>query len=207
MSDDQPAYKHLFKLLIVGSAGCGKSQLLSRFVNDEFATAYQATIGVDFMVRTVDQDGTKVKLQIWDSAGQERFRSVTAAYYRGAMGIFLCYDVNSPESAMELKKWKGEIDQNGAPNVAVLLVGLKSDLNEDPDAKKIVDDFLAENPTLEHVTCSAKTSQGVESAVSALVDKILVVVEGGFSDSVATVTKKKKSKKTGHGFFGFGNIL
>lgn len=86
------------KLLLIGDSGVGKSCCLLRFSEDSFTPSFITTIGIDFKIRTIDLDGKRVKLQIWDTAGQERFRTITTAYYRGAMGILLVYDVTDQKS-------------------------------------------------------------------------------------------------------------
>jgi GTPase SAR1 family protein len=86
------------KLLLIGDSGVGKSCCLLRFSEDSFTPSFITTIGIDFKIRTIDLDGKRVKLQIWDTAGQERFRTITTAYYRGAMGILLVYDVTDQRS-------------------------------------------------------------------------------------------------------------
>ncbi|XP_075521952.1 ras-related protein RAB1BV-like isoform X2 [Primulina tabacum] len=91
-------YDYLIKLLLIGDSGVGKSCLLLRFSDGSFTTSFITTIGIDFKIRTVELDGKRIKLQIWDTAGQERFRTITTAYYRGAMGILLVYDVTDESS-------------------------------------------------------------------------------------------------------------
>lgn len=86
------------KLLLIGDSGVGKSCCLLRFSEDSFTPSFITTIGIDFKIRTIELDGKRVKLQIWDTAGQERFRTITTAYYRGAMGILLVYDVTDERS-------------------------------------------------------------------------------------------------------------
>ncbi|XP_072889583.1 ras-related protein Rab-35-like [Hemitrygon akajei] len=126
-------YDHLFKLLIIGDSGVGKSSLLLRFADNTFSGSYITTIGVDFKIRTVDVNGEKVKLQIWDTAGQERFRTITSTYYRNTHGVIIVYDVTNPESFVNVKRWLHEISQN-CDTVSKILVGNK---NEDPSARQV----------------------------------------------------------------------
>ncbi|KAM9733695.1 ras-related protein Rab-1B-like isoform 3-T3 [Menidia menidia] len=130
-----PEYDYLFKLLLIGDSGVGKSCLLLRFADDTYTDSYISTIGVDFKIRTIDMEGKTVKLQIWDTAGQERFRTITSSYYRGAHGIIIVYDVTEQESFNNVRQWLDEIERYACENVSRLLVGNKSDLV----SKKVVD--------------------------------------------------------------------
>ncbi|XP_077995431.1 ras-related protein Rab-35-like isoform X2 [Glandiceps talaboti] len=165
-------YDHLFKLLIIGDSGVGKSSLLLRFADNTFTGTYITTIGVDFKIRTIDVNGEKVKLQIWDTAGQERFRTITTTYYRGTHGVIVVYDVTSADSFVNVKRWLHEIDQN-CDNVARILVGNKNDcpdrkVVESDDAKK-----FAEQMGVQLFETSAKENINVEEIFNAITELVI----------------------------------
>ncbi|CAF1256129.1 unnamed protein product [Rotaria sordida] len=155
-------YDHLLKLLLIGDADVGKSSLLFRFADDTFNESYLATIGVDFETRTMNHNGKTVKFQIWDTSGQERFRTITSSYYRGAHGIIIVYDVTNAKSFENIKMWLQIIDRNANQNVKKLLVGNKSDLT----SNRIVDHTkakkFADSLSISYVETSAKNSTNVE---------------------------------------------
>ncbi|KAI8545487.1 hypothetical protein RHMOL_Rhmol07G0043700 [Rhododendron molle] len=163
-----PDYDYLFKLLLIGDSGVGKSCLLLRFADDSYLESYISTIGVDFKIRTVEQDGKTIKLQIWDTAGQERFRTITSSYYRGAHGIIVVYDVTDQESFNNVKQWLNEIDRYASDNVNKLLVGNKCDLT----SKKVVSyetgKALADEMGIPFLETSAKDATNVEQAFMAM---------------------------------------
>ncbi|XP_021361440.1 ras-related protein Rab-35-like [Mizuhopecten yessoensis] len=174
-------YDHLFKLLIIGDSGVGKSSLLLRFSDNTFSGTYITTIGVDFKIRTVDVNGEKVKLQIWDTAGQERFRTITSTYYRGTHGVIVVYDVSSGDSFANVKRWLHEIDQN-CDVVNRILVGNKDD---DPDRKVVLTQDaqrFAEQMGIQLFETSAKENINVEEMFIGITKLVLV-------------TKKEQMKK------------
>merc|ERR1719195_1229363 len=130
-------YGNLFKVLLIGDSGVGKSCLLLRFADDTYTDNYNTTIGVNFKIRTLEQEGKTIKLQIWDTAGQERFRTITSSYYRGVHGIIVVYDVTDKESFNNVKHWVQEIEKYAADGVNKFLVGNKSDLS----SKKVVSSY------------------------------------------------------------------
>lgn len=123
------SYDSIMKILLVGDSGVGKSCLLVRFVEDKFSPSFITTIGIDFKIKTVDINGKKIKLQLWDTAGQERFRTITTAYYRGAMGIILVYDVTDERTFENIKQWFSTVNQYANDEAQMLLVGNKKDMD------------------------------------------------------------------------------
>ncbi|CAL5351249.1 unnamed protein product [Camellia sinensis] len=146
-----------------GEAGVGKSCLLLRFSDGSFTTSFITTIGIDFKIRTIELDGKRIKLQIWDTAGQERFRTITTAYYRGAMGILLVYDVTDESSFNNIRNWIRNIEQHASDNVNKILVGNKADMDESkravPTSKG---QALADEYGIKFFETSAKTNMNVE---------------------------------------------
>lgn len=166
-------YDLLAKIIIVGDSSVGKSCLLMKYADNEFTTAHQATIGVDFRIATQDvtvhRNGrefeSRVKLSIWDTAGQERFRSITAGYYRGAHGLLIVFDKTNEQSFLNIQSWISEIQMHASPNVQIILVGNKCDMK----SKIVVDRARAEQLAQElgiahYVETSAKEGSGVQEA-------------------------------------------
>jgi len=159
-----PEYDYLFKLLLIGDSGVGKSCLLLRFADDTYTESYISTIGVDFKIRTIELDGKTIKLQIWDTAGQERFRTITSSYYRGAHGIIVVYDTTDAESFANVKQWLQEIDRYACENVNKLLVGNKSDLTPKKKVDYTQASEFAQSLSIPFLETSAKTATNVEQA-------------------------------------------
>ncbi|CAH8469539.1 unnamed protein product [Heterobilharzia americana] len=159
-----PDYDYLFKLLLIGDSGVGKSCLLLRFADETYSETYISTIGVDFKIRTIDLDGKVVKLQIWDTAGQERFRTITASYYRGAQGIIIVYDITDNQTFSNVTSWLQEIGRYSNSKVSRLLVGNKCDLT----SRRAVETSVAKSFASEHqmpfLETSAKDATNVEDA-------------------------------------------
>ncbi|KAJ8681336.1 hypothetical protein QAD02_017123 [Eretmocerus hayati] len=166
-------YDFLFKLLIIGDSGVGKSSLLLRFADNTFNASYITTIGVDFKIRTVDVDGERVKLQIWDTAGQERFRTITSTYYRGTHGVIVVYDVTSGDSFANVKRWLHEIEHNCDVVVNRILVGNKNDA---PNHKVVLTEDaqrFANQMGIKLFETSAKDNTNVEEMFMAITREVL----------------------------------
>ncbi|XP_054794392.1 ras-related protein RABE1c-like isoform X1 [Prosopis cineraria] len=154
---------HFTKCVIRSLKGVGKSCLLLRFSDGSFTTSFITTIGIDFKIRTIELDGKRIKLQIWDTAGQERFRTITTAYYRGAMGILLVYDVTDESSFNNIRNWIRNIEQHASDNVNKVLVGNKADMDESKRAVSTSKgQALADEYGIKFFETSAKTNLNVE---------------------------------------------
>ncbi|XP_074837247.1 ras-related protein Rab-13 [Carettochelys insculpta] len=168
------SYDHLFKLLLIGDSGVGKTCLVIRFAERSFAGTYISTIGIDFKIRTVEVEGKKVKLQVWDTAGQERFKTITTAYYRGAMGIILVYDITDERSFENIQNWMKSIKENASAGVERLLLGNKCDMESKRKVPRERAEKLAKEHGIRFFETSAKASVNVEEAFHALAGDILL---------------------------------
>uniref|UniRef100_A0A7S1R9U1 Uncharacterized protein n=1 Tax=Alexandrium catenella TaxID=2925 RepID=A0A7S1R9U1_ALECA len=159
----------IFKLVVIGDLGVGKSALLRRFVDGLYDTTYTATIGVDFGTRSCTLDGKKVKLQIWDTAGSERFRAITSSYYRGAHGVIVVFDVSDRKSFERVRYWLAEAGKSAPVTARRMLVGNKCDLTGEGRSISRDEAFdLADGLGVPLVEASAKSSENVEEAFLSL---------------------------------------
>ncbi|EER90540.1 ras-related protein Rab11C [Sorghum bicolor] len=170
-------YDYLFKVVLVGDSGVGKSNLLSRFTRNTFSLDSKSTIGVEFATRTIQVDGKTIKAQIWDTAGQERYRAVTSAYYRGAVGALLVYDVTKSATFGNAARWLRELrDHADGRGTAVMLVGNKTDLAKQRGGLRAVPRgdgaALAEREGLSFVETSALDATNVDAAFVTLLTEI-----------------------------------
>ncbi|XP_042780264.1 ras-related protein Rab-2A isoform X2 [Panthera tigris] len=156
------AYAYLFKYIIIGDTGVGKSCLLLQFTDKRFQPVHDLTIGVEFGARMITIDGKQIKLQIWDTAGQESFRSITRSYYRGAAGALLVYDITRRDTFNHLTTWLEDARQHSNSNMVIMLIGNKSDLESRREVKKEEGEAFAREHGLIFMETSAKTASNVE---------------------------------------------
>lgn len=165
-------YDYLFKILLLGSQGVGKSSLLGRFADNEFLDSYRTTVGVDFKIRTVEIDDKTIKLQLWDTAGQERFKTVTNTYFRGAHGVILVYDVTDQKSFTQIGDyWLNEVRNNAPENAVLMIVGNKCDLQNRSVQTKQGKEFAQGKEAL-FLETSAKEDTNVSKAFLSLAEAI-----------------------------------
>jgi Ras-related protein Rab-8A len=187
-------YDYLFKILIIGESGVGKTCLLLRFTEDSFTTTFLTTIGIDFKIKIINLENKLIKLQIWDTAGQERFRTITKTYYKGAHGIILTYDVTDQDSFKNIRNWIKQIEANAQGNVKRVLVGNKCDKPDrvvtEEEGKKLADDY-----SMSFFETSAKTNKNVTEVFYHLTKEILKANEGNKELGGKKLTKTDNSKE------------
>lgn len=202
MTHAESQYDYLFKLLIIGDSGVGKSSLLFRFADDNFHETHMPTIGVDFKIRTVEVDDAVIKLQVWDTAGQERFRTITSSYYRGAHGFLVVYDSTDASSFEGVQRWMGEIEKYGNTNSdpVTILVANKCDLSSKRQVSVESGRDLAEFLEAPFLECSAKDATNVEEAFFVMAASLTQRHKrvNASSGSVPTVALNRRTVKLSH---------
>ncbi|XP_056282353.1 ras-related protein Rab-15-like isoform X2 [Pseudoliparis swirei] len=166
-------YDVLFRLLMLGDSGVGKTCMLRRFTESYFDHSHISTIGVDFKMRTLEVDGIKVRVQIWDTAGQERYQTITKQYYRRAQGIIFVYDITSESSFQHIVKWASDVDEFAPDEVRTILVGNKSDEELRRQVPKDQGSKLAESYGMEFFETSASTSSNISEAFTRVTELVL----------------------------------
>lgn len=172
------SYDLLFKLLLIGDSGVGKTCILFRFSDDAFNTTFISTIGIDFKIKTIELRGKKIKLQIWDTAGQERFHTITTSYYRGAMGIMLVYDITNAKSFDNIAKWLRNIQEHANEDVEKMILANKCDMEEKRVISKERGESIARENGIRFLETSAKTNVNIEKAFMELSENILEKTPG-----------------------------
>ena len=181
----------LYKILLLGDSTVGKTCFLLRYTDDTFLDLHMATIGLDYRLKTmILEDHKIVKVQLWDTAGQDKFRAITRNYYKGARGIILIYDVTNIKSFENIKKWITEIKEEISDNVSIILIANKIDNEPERKVSKEQGEKLAKEFDIAFFETSAKTGVGINESVFYLVQKII--------ETDPEVKKRGKNLKIGN---------
>ena len=170
-------FDNLFRFIIIGDQAVGKSCLSIQFTDHKFRHRHELTIGVEYGSKTIEIKGKTIKIQIWDTAGQEKFHSIISSYYKGAAGALLVYDITSHESFEHIESWLKELKEKGSNNICCILVGNKKDLEEDRKVMKEEGEKLAKEKGLLFLETSARNDENVQEAFILTVEKILEQIE------------------------------
>ena len=166
-------YEMIFKIVIIGDSGVGKTNLLSQYIRQEFNIDSRATVGVEFGSKVIEINKTKVKAQIWDTAGQERYRSITTSYYKGAKGAFIVYDVTKIATFESVDRWLNEIKSASDQKISIVMVGNKIDLKDIREVTTVEGETKAMNLGIGFIETSAKDYKSVDSAFDIMMKNII----------------------------------
>ena len=185
----------MYKILLLGDSSVGKTCVLTRYTDNTFQEDHMATIGLDFKIKNVNLDtGKTVKVQIWDTAGQDRFKSITKNYYKGAHGIILIYDVTNKKTFDNVKNWVDIIKEEVSEKVSIILVGNKIDSNDNRKVSSQEGQGIANEYGLPFYETSAKTGYNVDRAFNDLIKKV-VEIFGKYEEKGQRLGNNKKKKK------------
>ncbi|KAK3125106.1 hypothetical protein QOZ80_7BG0600030 [Eleusine coracana subsp. coracana] len=185
MGTPEPKHVQRFKCITIGDVGVGKSCLLLQFTDKKFQPEHYLTIGVEFGTRIINIDNKPTKLQIWDTAGQESFRSITIMYYRGAAAAILVYDITRRETFDHVTRWLKDAEKLAPANVTIMLIGNKCDLSDRRAVSYEEGERFAKEHGLIFLESSAKTAQNVDEAFTIAARTVSKNVEDGVIDSSA----------------------
>ncbi|KAK1158604.1 ras-related protein Rab-43-like [Acipenser oxyrinchus oxyrinchus] len=196
--DSDDAFDFLFKIVLIGDAGVGKTCVVQRFKSGIFVERQGSTIGVDFTMKTMDIQGKRVKLQIWDTAGQERFRTITQSYYRSANGAIIAYDISKKGTFASVPRWIEDVKKYAGSNIVQLLIGNKSDLTELREVQFEEAQALASQfDVFDTVETSAKDCSNVEEAFAKVASELMLRHGGPMFNENVTDSIKLNSKGVG----------
>jgi len=190
-------YDYLLKYIIIGDAAVGKSNLLLRFAQNDFKTEYQLTIGVEFGAKNIEINNKKLRLQIWDTAGQENYRSITRAYYKNSVCAILVYDISNRETFEHISNWIEDCIAQSPKTVFMVLVGNKSDLNENRKVTFEEGQEMAKNNNLLFFETSAKTGENVDKIFEDSAKEIYNKINEGYYDLESDICGIKRGLNAG----------
>ena len=181
-------------MILVYSIGVGKSCLLLRFIEDKFFQEHNVTIGIEFGIKYLKINDNIVKINIWDTAGQEQFRAITTAYYKGSAAALLVYDITRKDTFNNLTKWIKDLKDNGSPSMSIVLIGNKSDLNDQRQVTQEEGKQFALEQQIEFMEVSAKNNHNVVESFTIASKFVIFKVENGTID----ITNEKFGVKPGN---------
>ena len=191
MSTEQNEYTMLFKIVIIGDTYVGKTNILSRYISNEFDPNSNSTIGVELTTKTYNFDNNDVKVQIWDTAGQEKYRSITSSYYKGAQGCLLVYDITKKKSFDNIDKWYSELKSNSDEKIYTMLLGNKSDLEENREVSIEEAEKKAKNFNIAFMETSAYNGNNINKAFSELINNVYQNNKHAFNQEIKVILKDK----------------
>ena len=180
---EKESYDLLFKLILIGDSCVGKSNILLKYLKNEFDPNSRATVGVEFGTKNIIINNKKIKIQIWDTAGQERYRSITSAYYKGAKGALIVYDITRKCTFDNIDKWISDLKLNGDKNICIVILGNKSDLDDKREVSK--DDGIKKSEMYKtaFLETSALNGDNIGKAFDEIIEQIIQNNKSFFEDS------------------------
>ena len=171
MADIQE-YEMMVKIILIGDSGVGKTNIMSKFLKNQFMEESKATIGVEFGSKLFNHEGHKIKAQIWDTAGQEKYKAITGAYYKGSKGALVVYDITQKKTFENIEKWVNDLKVAGDPKITIILIGNKSDLEDKRQVLKDQGEEKARSFGCAFLETSAYSGDNIEKAFNLMIKEI-----------------------------------
>ena len=165
-------YEMMVKVILIGDSGVGKTNIMSKYLKNQFMEHSKATVGVEFGSKLFDHKGHKIKAQIWDTAGQEKYKAITGAYYKGSKGAFVVYDITKKDTFASVEKWVNDLKLTGDPKITILLIGNKSDLDDKRQVSKEQGEEKAKSFGCAFLETSALSGNNIEKAFETMIKEI-----------------------------------
>lgn len=163
-----------YKIILVGDTGVGKTAIVNRFIDNVFKKDHNCTIGVEFFVKSVNFDNNVMNLLIWDTCGQERYRTITKQYYRNVAGCMVVFDISKKNTFDNLKYWMKDVLDNGIEINTIILVGNKLDLNNEREVSEKDVEELVSQKNIKYIEVSAKTGANIQLCFQEIAKKIFI---------------------------------
>ena len=206
MADDEN-YEMMFKVVLVGDSFVGKTNIMSKYIKNEFHEDSKATVGVEFGSKQFTVEGHTIKAQIWDTAGQERYKAITSAYYKGARGAFIVYDITRKQSFESVEKWVNDVTAVADKNITIILIGNKSDLEDQRQVTKEQGEEKANKLEIAFMETSAFSGENLEKAFNMMINEVykkcheellaegdVDIIEGGKDINLESKQNEEKKK-------------
>ena len=206
MAEDEN-YEMMFKVVLVGDSLVGKTNIMSKYIKNEFHEDSKATVGVEFGSKQFSVEGHSIKAQIWDTAGQERYKAITSAYYKGARGAFIVYDITRKQSFESVEKWVNDVTAVADKNITIILIGNKSDLEDQRQVTKEQGQDKANKLEIAFMETSAFSGENLEKAFNMMINEVykkcheellaegdVDIIEGGKDINLESKQNEEKKK-------------
>ena len=169
---EEDIYEMMFKVVLVGDSFVGKTNMMSKYLKNEFHEDSKATVGVEFGSKQFLVDGHPIKAQIWDTAGTERYKAITSAYYKGAKGAFVVYDITKKDTFKSVDKWVSDLTSAASQNIIIMVVGNKNDLEEQRQISKEEGENKARELNVAFLETSALTGDNLDKAFEIMMNEM-----------------------------------
>ena len=192
-------YELMIKIILIGDSGVGKSNIMSKYLKNLFMEFSKSTIGVEFNSKTFNYQGHKIKAQIWDTAGQEKFRSMASTYYKGSKGAFIIYDITKRQSFESSEKWINDLKAKADPNLITIIIGNKNDLEEEREVTKDEGEEKAKSFECAFLETSALSGDNIDIAFETMVGQVFEkYISDTANEEILDSGKKGKDLNTGN---------